>query len=217
MKRYILFDLDGTLTDSGSGIANSVIYMLKHFGIEVEDRDSLRAWMGPPLADSMQLFYGFDREKALLGVEKYREYFNDRGMYENLVYAGVPKMLAALKEQGYGIYMATSKPETAARKIAEYFDLAGYFDYIGGASDDDSRVKKGDVIRYVLETAGITDKDAAVMVGDREHDVLGAKQNGLETIGVLYGYGSQKELQDAGAEWILDSVEALEQFLFDKF
>jgi len=217
MKRYILFDLDGTLTESGRGIANSIIYMLNDFGIEVEDRESLRAWMGPPLVDSMQLFYGFDREKALRGVEKYREYFNTKGMYENEVYPGVPEMLAALKEKGYGIYMATSKPEAAARKIAEHFDLAGYFDYIGGASNDDSRGKKGDVIRYVLETAGITDKDAVIMVGDREHDVIGARQNGLETVGVLYGYGSRNELLDAGAEWVVDSVEALEQFLFDKF
>lgn len=217
MKRYVLFDLDGTLTDSSIGIANSVVYMLKYFGIEVDNRESLRAWMGPPLVDSMQLYYGFDRKKALQGVEKYREYFNEKGMYENLVYSGIIKMLSGLKEKGYGIYMATSKPETAARRIAEYFDFAGYFDYIGGASDDDSRTKKGDVIRYVLETAGITEKDAAVMVGDREHDVIGAKENGLETIGVLYGYGSRGELEDAGAEWIVESVEALELFLFDKF
>ena len=217
MKRNVLFDLDGTLTDSSVGIANSVIYMLNYFGIEVEDRESLRAWMGPPLADSMQLYYGFDREKALLGVEKYREYFNVKGMYENKVYDGITGMLANLKASGYGIYMATSKPETAARTIAEYFDFARYFDYIGGASDDDSRVKKGDVIRYVLDLAGIRAGDGVIMVGDREHDVCGAKQNGLKTIGVLYGFGSRQELEAAGAEWIAESVGELERFLFDKF
>lgn len=209
MKKYVLFDLDGTLTDSREGIINSIVYMLEYYGIRVEDREQLVPWLGPPLKDSLMKYYGFSREKALEGVEKYREYFDRQGIFENQVYPGIQKMLGRLKEMGCHLMVATSKPEVAARRVLEHFRLDSYFDYIGGATLDDSRVNKGDVIRYVLDTNGITCTEEAVMVGDREHDVRGGKENGLEVIGVLYGYGSREELEEAGADRIAESVEAV--------
>lgn len=203
MKKYILFDLDGTLTDSQEGILNSIEYMLNFYGIHVEDRESLRPWLGPPLKDCLMKYYGFSREKALEGVDKYREYFNRQGIFENKVYEGIEALLKALKARGCQLFVATSKPEPAARRVLEHFRLDSYFTYIGGATLSDSRVGKGDVIRYVLKTNGITDLDQVLMVGDREQDVIGAKQNGLMAAGVLYGYGSEKELLDAGADVVV--------------
>lgn len=214
MKKYVLFDLDGTLTDSREGILNSIEYMLAYYGIHVETREQLTPWLGPPLKDSLMKYYGFDREKALEGVEKYREYFDRQGIFENRVYPGIQEMLGKLRTMGCQLLVATSKPEVAARRVLEHFRLDPYFTYIGGATLDDSRVKKGDVIRYVLDTNGIIHLEEAVMVGDREHDVRGARENGLQVIGVLYGYGSRQELEAAGADWIAESVEAVADCVF---
>lgn len=213
-KKYVLFDLDGTLTDSQAGIMNSIEYALRYFDIRVEDRSALRPWLGPPLTDSLKKYHGFDREQALEGVKKYREYFDEKGIFENKVYPGIEALLEKLRDQGQILIMATSKPETAARRIADHFDLAKYFTFIGGATLDDSRVHKGDVIRYVLEANHIEDLSAAIMVGDRENDILGAKQNGLESIGVLYGYGSRNELAAAGADYIAETVEDIARLLY---
>ena len=204
-KKYILFDLDGTLTDSQEGILNSIEYALKHYGIVVEDRSALRPFLGPPLTDSMRQYCGFDGEKAFAAVEKFREYYNTKGLFENRVYAGVEDMLKSLKAKEHRLFVATSKPEETARRILEHFQLNHYFEYIGGATADDSRVKKADVVSYVLETARISDREAAVMVGDRRHDVMGAKQNGLQSVGVLYGYGDREELQTAGADYLAET------------
>ncbi len=212
-KRDVLFDLDGTLTDSQEGILNSIEYMLDFYGIKVEDRSELRPWLGPPLKDMLMKCYDFPESRALEGVEKYREYFNEKGLFENQVYPGIVPLLKRLTQKGHRLYLATSKPEIASRRIMEHFDLGKYFTFIGGASQDDSRVRKGDVIRYVLETCGISNPGETVMVGDREHDVIGAKENGLETIGVLFGYGSREELVSAGAEYIARSTEDIETFL----
>lgn len=212
MYDIVLFDLDGTLTDPGLGITNSVIYALKRYGIEAESRESLYAFIGPPLADSFMKYYGFSAEKAAEAIGVYREYFSVRGLYENEVYLGVPQLLEKLKAMGKKIVLATSKPEEFSVKILEHFGLMGYFDVVAGASMDEKRNKKGDVIRYAMEKGGFTAEDA-VMVGDREHDVLGAKENGIASIGVLYGYGSEKELKDAGADYIAASVEDILKFL----
>ncbi len=212
-KRDVLFDLDGTLTDSQEGILNSIEYMLGFYGIKVEDRSELRPWLGPPLKEMLMKCYDFPESRALEGVEKYREYFNEKGLFENQVYPGIVPLLKRLTQKGHRLYLATSKPEIASRRIMEHFDLGKYFTFIGGASQDDSRVRKGDVIRYVLETCGISNLSETVMVGDREHDVIGAKENGLETIGVLFGYGSREELVSAGAEYIARSTEDIETFL----
>lgn len=212
-KQYVLFDLDGTLTDSQDGILNSIEYALHHFGIPVEDRAILRPWLGPPLVDSLMKYHGFNREQALEGVKKFREYFDIKGIFENRVYDGIEALLARLQDDGYILMTATSKPEVAARRIADHFNLTRYFTFIGGASLDDSRVHKADVIRYVLETNRIDDPASVMMVGDRENDILGAKQNGLESIGVLYGYGDRDELEAAGADHIAETVEDIMRFL----
>lgn len=212
-KKYVLFDLDGTLTDSQDGILNSIEYMLNFYGIRAESRDALRPWLGPPLKESLMKYYGFSEEKALEGVGKYREYFDRKGIFENRVYPGVVPLLEALTAGGHRLYLATSKPEIASRRIMEHFDLAGYFTYIGGASQDDSRVRKADVIRYVLDTCNITDLSQVIMVGDREHDVYGAQKNRLETIGVLYGYGSKEELARAGAPYLAETPEEILRFV----
>ena len=212
-KKYVLFDLDGTLTDSREGIVNSIEYMLGHYQITVKNRDELQPWLGPPLKESLMKYCGFAEGKALEGVNVYREYFDRQGIFENQVYPGIEDMLKELKGQGYHLLVATSKPETAAVRVLEHFGLAGYFDYIGGATLDDSRVKKGDVIRYVLKALKVERLEEAVMVGDREHDVYGAKENGLEVIGVLYGYGSFQELEAAGADGMAAQVENILEFL----
>lgn len=211
--KYIFFDLDGTLTDPKEGITKSVAYALKSYGIHVEDLDSLCKFIGPPLKDSFVKFYGFSEEQGYEAVEKYREYFRPYGVYENKVYEGVDKLLAELKARGKMIVLATSKPTVFANTILEHFDLMKYFDMVCGSELDGSRVKKGDVIAYALEQ--VTEKDArfhksqVVMIGDREHDILGAKENGLDSIGVLYGYGDRAEHEAAGADYIVETVEEL--------
>jgi len=209
MYEYILFDLDGTLTDPGLGITNSVAYALKRWNIEVEDRKSLYKFIGPPLQDSFAQYYGFSAQDALRAVDVYREYFREKGLYENEVYPGVESMLKALKEQGKTLILATSKPEEFAIKILRHFGLDGYFTVMAGATMDSSRSKKGDVIAYALKEAGVSDKSKAVMIGDREHDIIGAKQNGLDSIGVLFGYGDRDELEKAGATYIAPTVEEI--------
>lgn len=199
---YILFDLDGTLTDPGIGITNSVMYALKKFNIDVPDRTALFKFIGPPLKSSFKEFYGFTDDRAELAVTYYREYFRKQGMLENVVYDGIPELLAYLKENGKTLIVATSKPEAFTLEILRHFSLLQYFDFVSGATMDDTRNKKADIIRYALETCNITDKSSAVMIGDRKHDIIGAKENGLDSIGVLFGYGDRKELSDAGATFI---------------
>lgn len=207
MYEYILFDLDGTLTDPGIGITNSVAYALKRWNIEVEDRKSLYRFIGPPLQDSFREYYGFSQEDALRAVDVYREYFREKGLYENEVYPGVEKLLQVLKEQGKTLILATSKPEEFAVRILRHFGLDRYFTVMAGATMDPSRSKKGDVIAYALRESGVTELSKAVMIGDREHDIFGAKQNGLDSIGVLFGYGDREELEKAGATYIAATVE----------
>lgn len=218
--KYILFDLDGTLTDPKEGITKSVQYALDHYGIHVEDLDSLCPFIGPPLTDSYMKFYGFSPEQAREGVQVYREYFSVKGWLENKEYPGIHRMLAGLKEVGFELFVATSKPELFAKRILEHFGMAGYFTMIGGADMEETRVRKGDVIRYVLDTCGIGQDEASrariLMVGDREHDVIGARECGLDCVGVLYGYGSREELETAGAAKIVETVEELEQFLHNQ-
>lgn len=205
--QYILFDLDGTLTDSGEGITKAVQYALNYFGIDVEDLNELRRFVGPPLRDSYKNFYDFDDEKAELGITKFREYYTDKGIYENKVYDGIEETLKVLKENGKKLIIATSKPEVHAKTVLDHFDLAKYFDFIGGADLEETRVKKSDVIKYSMENAGIEDISKVIMVGDREHDILGAKANNIKSIGVLYGYGDVVELTQARAEYVVENPQ----------
>lgn len=203
--RTILFDLDGTLTDSGEGIMNSVEYTLKKYGIEVEGREQLRAFVGPPLAEQFSKFCGFSKEEGHRAVDIYREYYTVKGIYENKVYDGIPEMLAELKERGYQLCMATSKPEKFAKIIAEHFDFAKYLDVIAGSLMDGGRVNKAEVIEYVLKACGVTDRSSVLMVGDRCYDIIGAKKAGTHSMGVLFGYGSREELEEAGADMIAET------------
>ncbi len=219
--KYILFDLDGTLTDPKEGITKSVAYALETYGIHVEDLDSLCKFIGPPLKESFMKYYGLTSQQAEEAVEKYREYFKPRGVYENKMYDGVDNLLQNLKASGKVVVLATSKPTVFAKVILEHFDLMQYFDVVCGSELDGSRVKKGDVIAYALEqvrtlvsAAGEEfAKASAVMVGDREHDIIGAKENGLDSVGVLYGYGCREEFQEHGAEYIVETVEELENMV----
>lgn len=215
MYKYILFDLDGTLTDPGIGITNSVMYALKKFNIEVADRASLYKFIGPPLLDSFENYYGMSKEESQQALQYYREYFKPHGLYENEVYDGIEQVLITLKEQGKTLIVATSKPEEFAIEILKHFHLDQYFDFIAGATMDEKRVRKADVIAYALESCGITELASAIMVGDREHDVLGAKEVGLDSIGVLYGYGDYKELKNAGATYIAKNPEDISKIISD--
>ena len=202
MYSVVLFDLDGTLTESGIGITRSVAHALRKHGIEETDQAKLDRFIGPPLIDMFQQLYGFSEEEARQGVEDFREYFSVKGIFENRVYDGVEEMLQALQKAGKTCVLATSKPEEYAVQIMERFGLAKYFAKICGATMDEKRTDKAEVIAYALE--GL-EKENVIMVGDREHDVLGARANGLETIGVLYGYGSREELEQAGAAHMADT------------
>lgn len=211
--KYILFDLDGTLTDPAEGITNSVAYSLKKFGIDVEDKSTLNKFIGPPLLDSFMEFYGFSEEKAQTAIDYYREYFRGTGIYENRVYGGVEEMLEKLKKSGREIILATSKPEPFAKEILRHFGLETYFLFAAGSNFDGTRCAKAEVIEYALESVGIADKSAAVMIGDRKHDIIGAQKTGLDSIGVLFGYGSRDELENAGATYIAETVEDITKLI----
>lgn len=213
MYKHLLFDLDGTLTDPGLGITNSVMYALKKFDITVEDRTELYKFIGPPLRDSFETFYGFSSEKSELAVQYYREYFKKQGLYENEVYEGIPELLIQLKEQGKSLIVATSKPEAFAIEILKHFKLHDYFDFIAGATMDETRNKKADIIKYALESCNISEKSSAIMIGDREHDMIGAKENGLDSIGVLFGYGSLDELKKTGATYIAEKPQDILEYV----
>ena len=211
MFDYYFFDLDGTLTDPALGITNSFIHAIKYFGLEVPSYEKLCTFIGPPLVATFQNEFGFDDEKAMEGVKKYPEYFAQKGIFENKVYDGIENVLAHLRSKGKHLLVATSKPEEYSVKILEHFKLAGYFDHICGSNMDETRSKKEEVIAYALEKSGIGygEKSKVLMIGDREHDIIGAKKNGLKSCGVLYGYGSRKELEVAGADYIIEAVSGL--------
>jgi phosphoglycolate phosphatase len=213
--KYILMDLDGTITNPKLGITKSLQYALKHWNIIIDDPDTLTKHIGPPLRGTFIEGYGFSEEEATEGIRKYREYFEKQGFSENEVYKGMEEFLTKLKKADKKVIVATSKPETAARRILEYFKLADYFDDICGATYDDSRSKKEDVILYALKKNGISDYSEAAMVGDRKYDVEGAKNAGILSIGVLYGFGSREELEEAGADRIAASLEDLYKVIME--
>lgn len=213
IKKYILFDLDGTVTDPMIGITKSVRYALNKFGIEVENLNTLCKFIGPPLKDSFMNFYNFTEEDALKAIAYYREYFSTNGLYENTVYENFEDMLIALKNDGKSLIIATSKPTVFAEKILEHFNLKKYFDFISGSNLDNTRTKKADVISYALEQQMINTMSEIIMIGDREHDIIGAKALNIESIGVLHGYGSYEELSSSGADYIVKDVSELKSLL----
>lgn len=205
-KKMILFDLDGTLTDSGEGIMNCAQLGLEHFGIPVPSREKLREFVGPPLHE-MFVKFGVPEDKADEAVAVYRSRYNPIGKFENVPYPGIREMLQSLKDQGHTLCVATSKPETISIEILEHFQLDGYFDCICGATFDRSRTNKEAVIAYLLARKGCAEN--AVMVGDTKFDVLGAAKHGIPTIGVAWGYGSVEDMKKAGAAAIVYTVEEL--------
>ena len=211
--KYVLFDLDGTLTDPAEGITNSIIYALKKYNIEISKRGELYKFTGPPLLESFEKYYGFSKEEAKKAIEYYREYYKDKGIFENLLYDGCEDLLKELKDEGFLLIVATSKPEVFAKKILEYFDIEKYFTFIAGSNLDGSRVKKGEVIEYALECCNIVDLSKAIMIGDREHDIIGAKSVGIASIGVLFGYGDRSEHENAGADFIAETVADIKKIL----
>lgn len=210
--RAVLFDLDGTLTDPKLGITTCVQHALRRFGIEAPDRDRLECFIGPPLADSFQKYYGLDEQRAAQAIAYYRERFSTVGLYENAVYDGVSEMLGRLRTRGLTLAVATSKPTVYSQQILDHFDLSRFFDAVVGSELDGRRTDKADVIRETLRQLSLSPAEAC-MVGDRRQDVMGAKACGVPVIGVAYGYAEPDELEEAGADWIVDSVDALRVLL----
>lgn len=216
MKKYLLFDLDGTLTDPKLGICTCVQYALASFGIEEPDLDRLEPFIGPPLKDSFMTFYHFAEEQAEAAVEKYRERFSDVGLFENELYAGVPEMLRELNAKGFCLAVASSKPTVYVKRILEHFHIDRYFKAVVGSELDGRRVGKDEVVQEALKQLfgdKPVEKDKVYMIGDRCFDVEGAHKMGLESVGVTYGYGSMEELKNAKSDYIVRSVEELRKFL----
>lgn len=216
MYQYILFDLDGTLTDPKIGITTCVQYALHKMGIEEPDPDRLEPFIGPPLIDSFREFYGMNEEEAVRAVEYYRERFSTVGLFENEVYSGIPELLARLKKDGRKLAIASSKPTVYVKKILEYFSIYEYFDIIVGSELDGTRCRKEEVVEEALEQLSADDKFRkrdAVMIGDRKFDIEGAKAHQIPSIGVNYGYAADNELMEAGADYVVGNVKELSEVL----
>ncbi|MHB8126672.1 MAG: HAD family hydrolase [Desulfitobacteriaceae bacterium] len=216
MKRnydVVLFDLDGTLTDPKLGIINSIQYSLKHFGILETDINRLINFIGPPLIESFMEYYCFDENKATLAVKKYREYFSTKGIFENVVYLSIPELLEELFASGKKLVVATSKPTNFAQQILDHFKLSKYFQFTAGSNLDGTRTRKSEVIAHALKECELEAGMNVVMIGDRKYDIIGAKEIGLDSIGVLYGYGSRREMENEDPTYIVDTVGGLRTVL----
>lgn len=214
MKDILLFDLDGTLFNTREGIVNCVKYALEYYGIQEKDEESLDKFIGPPLHKSFHLFYGFSEEKAVEAAAKYRERYKDKGIFECNPYDGIEEMLKKLSESGKRLGVATSKPEIFAEKILDKYDMKKYFDYVTGSLLDNTRSNKTDVIQEALRRFSAEDsREHILMIGDREHDIFGAKDTCLMSVGVRYGFAKGDELERAGAEYVVDTVSELTDLL----
>jgi len=211
MKNYkvVLFDLDGTLSDPKIGITKSVQHALQKAGVMVNDLDELEPFIGPPLQVSFQEIYGFNDTQITQAIRDYRERFTERGMFENKLYEDIPVLLAHLKQQGYILTIATSKPTVFAEQIIKYFQLESYFDLVVGSHLDGSRSAKGEIIAEVLQQLDSYPKEQFIMIGDRKYDLIGARENQIDAIGVTYGFGSLEELKNEEPTYIVDHVNDL--------
>lgn len=226
--KYLLFDLDGTLTDPKEGITTSVQYALKAFGIDEPDLDKLEPFIGPPLRESFMKFYNLNEKEAEEAVEKYREWFAPKGIFQNKLYAGIKELLSELKESGKILAVASSKPQVFVEKVLRHFAIYEYFDVIVGSELDGTRDSKEEVVEEALrrlaaaggrkpvpeakeESIKLTGEERrqTAMIGDRKFDVYGGKKHGLTTVGVTFGYAQEGELEEAGADYIVDTVEEL--------
>jgi phosphoglycolate phosphatase len=213
MYKHIFFDLDGTLTDSKLGITKAIQYALNKEGIKEIDLSKLEKLVGPPLHETFSKDFNFDEITTQRAINNFREYFSVTGIYENNLYAGVPELLNHLKEKGYTISIATSKPTIYAKRILSHFKIEKYFYKIVGSNLDGTRNSKAEVIEYLLKEIGMDGNEEIVMIGDRKHDIEGANLNNLHCIGVLYGYGSLEELEQLKPTYIVKSIEELYQKL----
>ena len=214
MKKYdyIAFDLDGTLSDPEHGLIEGFIYAFKKMGVaDYGDRESLRRFIGPSLYVVWQEEFGFNSETVIEAIEKFREYYNIYGWWDNKVYGGVREMLATLKARGKKLILATSKPEDTAKKIMSLFELDKYFDFIGGAAGD-NRDHKWEVLSYSMRESGAV-ADNTVLVGDRMYDAEGAAKCGVDSLGVLWGHGSEEELKNAGFTYLAATPEEILELL----
>lgn len=211
MKNYstILFDLDGTLTDPKVGITKSVQFALAKLGIDEPNLEKLTPFIGPPLDVSFQQFYAFNSSEVEQAVGYYRENFTKSGMYENVIYEGISELLKFLKDKSKQLVVATSKPTVFAEQILNYFDIDRFFDRVVGSNLDGSRSNKAEIVEYAISKYSGTPKSDFIMVGDRKYDIIGANENGIDSIGVMYGYGTQEELAQANATYMVDTVEKL--------
>ena len=213
MYKAILFDLDGTLTESGEGITKCVQYALEKLGKPEENLKKLEVFIGPPLKEQFMKYAGLDEETAVKALKYYRERYSNVGIFENKPYPGVENMLQELRRKKYILAVASSKPEYYVKQILDHFHLTEYFDEIVGSEINGGRTDKAMVIVEALRRMGLTEhKNQVIMVGDREHDVIGARTVGLDCIAVSYGYGSVEELENAGAFKIVNSAEEVLDF-----
>ncbi len=212
--RYILFDLDGTLTDPKVGITKSVQYALAKNDIKEESLTELEKFIGPPLKESFIEFYSFDEQKAKQAIDYYREYFRDKGIFENELYEGISDLLSDLRNRDFIIAIATSKPTVFAQSILEYFGLKEYFDIVVGSNLDGTRTSKSEIISYVIDKLKIDKLEDVIMIGDRKHDIIGAQKNNIDSVGVSYGYGTIEELESVKPTYIVNSISELNKLLF---
>ncbi len=209
MKKYdyIAFDLDGTLTDPEVGLVKGFMYAFDRVGIEYDDPKALRRYIGPPLHQEWKREYGLTEEETARAIAIFREYYDEFGWAENRVYDGIVELLEELKARGKTVVLATSKPENTARRIMALFGLDKYFDFMGGASTSSTRDKKWEVLEYSLLSVGAADKSRCILIGDRKYDAEGASIYGIDSIGVLWGHGSEEEIRSSGFTYVAKTTD----------
>lgn len=208
MKKIILFDLDGTIMNTKEGITKCAAYALEYYGIHIENPDTLDFFIGPPLHKSFQDFYGFDEEKAAAAAAKYRERYKDIGVFECVPYEGMEECIKTLHEQGYLLGVATSKPEVFAVRIMEKFNFMPYLSHVTGSLLDNTRSAKKEVLEEAFARFGVGTtytREEVLMIGDRKHDIIGAKEMGIQSMGVKFGFAKGNELEEAGADYIAET------------
>jgi len=213
MIKNVMFDLDGTITDSREGIINGIEYALKHFGMEAGDRKYLEKFIGPALSYSFKKEYNFNEEQAQTAVAKYREYYAVKGLKENRLYDGIKELIIDLAKNNINVILATVKPQKFSEEILEFFEIKEYFKFISGATMDGKRIDKADIIKYAIDNLGITNLDECIMVGDTRYDIIGAKNNNIKSIGVTYGFGEEEELKKLGADYIAHNADEIKNII----
>ena len=214
--KYLFFDLDGTISDTLEGVGNAAIYTFEKFGEEIPDKSVLRKFIGPPLKYTFEKICGYSEEKTERAINIFREYYEDRGWRECHIFEGMNELLTEMKAQGYKLVVATSKSEEFAIPLLKMLGVHECFDFIAGSKDEIGRSTKTDVILHALNTLEITAKDA-LMIGDTKFDIEGANALGLDSVGVLFGFGTRESLKEEGATYIIESVKALEEFLLSLY